>query len=98
MPAPTVAVDPEKNLALLKLVGETVFGAYWQKSMGVYLGMSQRQLVRWSNGQKEVPDVMQDGRSLVVVLRDLLDLHLAGVHRVIAVVDGAIPPGGRPGT
>lgn len=98
MPAATVSSDPDGNFTLLKMVGTTVFGGYWQKPMVAYLGMSQRHMVRWSNRELMVPDVLQNGRHLAVALRELLDLHMADVERVRAHVIAALPEGGRPGT
>jgi hypothetical protein len=86
------------NIELLQLVGETVFGGYWQKPMAGYLGMSQRHMVRWCNGEWPVPDVLADGRSLAVVLNNLLEEHQNKVDAVRVRVVAALPAGGRPGT
>jgi hypothetical protein len=86
------------NLNLLTLVGETIFGSYWQKPMVESIGMSQRHMVRWCQGQWDVPDVLQDGRHLAVVLNELLDRHQQKVNEVRRRVIAAIPEGGRPGT
>jgi hypothetical protein len=86
------------NIELLQLVGETVFGIFWQKPMVAYLGMSQRHMVRWSQGQWPVPDILADGRTLAVVLKDLLEEHQKKVDAVRVRVVAALPAGGRPGT
>jgi len=82
----------------MTLVGTTVFGIFWQKPMAQYLGMSQRHMVRWGNGQWPVPDVLLDGRHIAVVLKDLLDKHQMKVNYARARVLAALPEGGRPGT
>lgn len=98
MPGITISSDPDGNFALLKLVGETVFGKYWQKPMVAYLNMSQRHMVRWSNRESTVPDVLQDGRHLAVALKELLDMHIANAESVRAQILAVLPEGGRPGT
>jgi hypothetical protein len=85
-------------LELLRRVGETVYGSYWQKPMTAYLGMSQRHMVRWSNGEWIVPDLLQDGRHLAVVLTDLLEAHQAKVDALRQQLAALLPKGGRPGT
>jgi hypothetical protein len=98
---PNATLNPvigSKNLELLRLVGETVYGPYWQKPMVAYIGMSQRHMVRWSNAEWEVPDLLQDGRYLAVVLKELLELHQEKVNMVMEKVVAALPEGGRPGT
>jgi hypothetical protein len=101
-PTPTLAAlkrpGSASNLELLQLVGDTVFGIFWQKPMVEYLGMSQRHMVRWCNGQWEVPSVLQEGRSLAVVLKDLLEDHQKRVDAVRIRVIAALPDGGRRGT
>ncbi len=89
---------PVSNIELLKLVGETVYGQFWQKSMAKYLGMSQRHMIRWCNEQWIVPDVLQDGRHLAVTLMELLDGHITDTQRVRQQLCAALPEGGRPGT
>ena len=86
------------NLELLQLVGEVAFGSYWQKPMTEYLGMSQRHMARWTASLWPVPDTLQDGRSLAVVLKDLLEEHQKRVDAVRLCVIAALPDGGRPGT
>lgn len=98
MPSPTVSTNPDANFHLLKLVGSTVFGDYWQKPTAAYLGMSQRHMVRWCNRDWNIPDVLQDGRHIAVALKDLLDAHAAGVEQVRTKLLAALPNGGRPGT
>lgn len=98
MPNPTESAAPELSLELLKLVGETVYGDFWRKPMAAYLGMSQRQMIRWAQGEWIVPDVLADGRYLMVVLMELLDEHITGVARVRQQLVSALPEGGRPGT
>ena len=96
---PNIYVAPgSPNLDLLALVGSTVFGAYWQKSMVSYLNMSQRHMVRWCNREWEVPDVLRDGRTLTVALYALLDTHQEKVDAVRARVIAVLPAGGRQGT
>jgi hypothetical protein len=100
MPSVTTLKPPgtATNLELLKLVGETVYGPFWQKAMVAHLGMSQRHMVRWCQEQWEVPTVLQDGRSLAVVLIDLLEDHQRKLDAVRVRVVAALPAGGRPGT
>lgn len=100
MPSPVPLKPPglATNLELLQLVGDTVFGGFWQKPMVAYLGMSQRHMVRWCSGEWPVPDVLQDGRSLAVLLKDLLEEHQERVDAVRIRVAAALPEGGRPGT
>lgn len=98
MASVTISHDPENNLKLLKLVGETVYGKFWQKPMVAHLGMSQRQMVRWCNRDWEVPDVLADGRHLAVALMELLESYIADVEQVKQQLVEALPEGGRPGT
>lgn len=96
--APVDSAVSSRNLELLRLVGETVYGSYWQKPMTSYLGMSQRHMVRWSNGEWIVPDLLQNGRYLAVVLTELLEEHRAKVDVLLQQLDACLPKGGRPGT
>ena len=98
MPPNIKVATGSPNLDLLALVGSTVFGAYWQKSMVSYLNMSQRHMVRWCNREWEVPDVLRDGRTLTVALYALLDMHQEKVDAVRARVIAVLPAGGRQGT
>lgn len=86
------------NLELLTLVGTTCYGAYWQKPMAEHIGLSQRHMVRWCQGQWPVPDLLQDGRHIVVVLKEVLDEHQKKVDLAQQRVIVALPLGGRPGT
>jgi hypothetical protein len=85
------------NLELLQIVGETAFGQYWQKPLAEYIGMSQRQMARWAAGLWPVPDTLPDGRSLTVVLKELLEDHQQSVDAVRLCIVAALPVGGRPG-
>jgi hypothetical protein len=82
----------------MQLVGETVFGSFWQKPMVAYLRMSQRHMVRWCNNQWPIPDLLADGRSLAVVLKELLEEHQQKVDAARVRIVAALPAGGRPGT
>jgi hypothetical protein len=86
------------NLQLLTLVGVTCYGDFWQKHMAKHVGLSQRHMVRWCKGQWPVPDLLQDGRHLVVVLKEVLDQHQGKVDLAQRRVIAALPFGGRPGT
>jgi hypothetical protein len=55
-------------------------------------------MVRWSNGEWIVPDLLQDGRHLAVVLTDLLEAHQAKVDALRQQLAALLPKGGRPGT
>lgn len=89
--------DSSCNMDLLRMVGETVHGQFWQKPMALRLGMSQRQMIRWRKGAWDVPDVLQDGQHLAAVLKDIMDAHQEQVTAVRKFVVAAIPETGRPG-
>lgn len=74
--------ETSSNLQLLRLVGETTFGSFWQKRMGAHLNVSQRHMVRWANGQWTIPDQLPDGRLLVAVLYELLEDHQETVNSI----------------
>jgi len=104
MPSTTTARSAEvlpptlNNLELLTLIGETAFGIFWQKPMAQQIGLSQRHMVRWCKGEWPVPDVLQDGRYLVLVLKDVLERHQTEIDKARQRVNSALPMGGRPGT
>ena len=80
------------------MVGTAAHGIFWQKPMAEYMGMSQRHMVRWRNGEWPVPDTLQDGRNLVMVLKNILDDHQKLVDAVRQRVIAALPIRGRAGT
>lgn len=92
--------DPleQQRLALVRAVGEALYGPFWQKLLAKALGVSPRTMIRWNQEEWPVPDVMKDGRAIVVVLSDLLQDHQVKVDAVRVMVTKALPEGGRAGT
>ena len=57
MPNPPMLFSNQKtNLELLRTVGQVTYGTFWQKAMAKKLGMSQRQMIRWTNGEWRLRD------------------------------------------
>jgi hypothetical protein len=86
------------NLSFLRAVGELVYGSFWQKPMALHIGLSQRHMVRWNNGDWPVPDQLPDGRYLLHVLKDLVETHKMQVDRLMNRLIAIMPDEGRPGT
>lgn len=96
MPNPPMLFSNQKtNLELLRTVGQVTYGTFWQKAMAKKLGMSQRQMIRWTNGEWEVPDVLQSGKLLTTALLEILDEHQKTVNAVRGRLISLSPPSGR---
>lgn len=87
-----------QRLALMRAVGDALFGPYWQKLLAKQLGVAPRTMYRWNQKEWPVPEVMKDGRATVVVLSDLLEERQIKIAKVRDMVTLALPAGGRTGT
>lgn len=88
----------DRNLVLLRTTGLLVFGERWKKLMGKKIGVSERQLVRWNQGEWPVPDTLQNGKYLPAALLELVEQHQRDVDALRAALFEVLPEGGRPGT
>lgn len=96
--AKTAQAETNIHLTLLREIGRIAFGEYWRKPMGEALHISERQIIRWNNGDWPVPGTLQDGTYLPARLMDILQKHQKRVDAARAALLAAIPDGGRPGT